>query len=658
MDHKPLDLEEHKGESRAQVWTRRIMFVLLIVLCISFAAPTFGSCSGAFGTGGGPVVASFEIGPEKIDVAAAQFERYDLRLRSVYQLFRPGGDIDEAEVWSALILDEVAKREGIHVSDEQVSRFLERMPEFQTNGAFDPKKYAARIREFQRHTGLDHEGLTAGLRSILRGSVYQSAWLAAYDVPDSRKAYDEWKKRNLKITADYVVQEYAPLRDEALRMPVTEDDLRAARPLPEVTKILAIPARRGIEAAYMRVREITDEHRTKMEEFAASAGVLAADESVAQRAWMQFWDHCKAGGIYSQESWRAWQGRVHDEAVRAWEAAPEASRGEKPKDPRDEAYPAEPKDQFEKIWAPHVVKEVLAREVLRHMVLRAERESKGLADLLPAYEAMGVRVVATAEPISDADFNEKFPERLGKDSEFGQSILRVRMPDDPATFTPKYMVEPAPTTILNYFPEDRGYVVARITSYEKASSKDVLDPEVRPRVEAYVREHRAADLASGRLKEMRTAVDAAGEGVEARRAAFRDRAAAAGLEVRTLRRFNQRTAKPTPAADPSGEAAIAAAARTRHRNRMVDDYPVLSRLDLGRMRDPVLADDATGAAYLALVVEKYEPPPIEMDEATLRIQNMILARQSQQAAMEALSAKEVTKRFHLTYAKKEAPRTE
>ena len=47
MEENPLDLELHEEETLWDAWKRRLMFALLMALCIAFAAPTFGSCDSA-----------------------------------------------------------------------------------------------------------------------------------------------------------------------------------------------------------------------------------------------------------------------------------------------------------------------------------------------------------------------------------------------------------------------------------------------------------------------------------------------------------------------------------------------------------------------------------------------------------------------------------
>ena len=647
----PIDIVEHEGEPKTKVWVRRMLLVLLVGLCISFAAPTFGSCSGALGSGGSKLWGTFRVGSRTIDVHESDFTRASQRYAAVFHVLeRPR--MKDDDVWGQLMLDEAAKAEGIHVSDEQVARFLAMVPRFQSDKKFDKATYESEIRSLAKYMGVDNDGFTAGVRSLLRAQTYESVWLSAYEIPRSREAYEEWKKTNVKLTVEYVTQPFEPLVEQARALPVTDDDIRRAGVLPEVVKMRAIPARRGIEVAYLRVRDVTPERRAALDAFAKEAHLFDATDKEATTesvAWTQFWANCKPGGVYTREAWLALERGDYEKALAEWQKTPEPrDETTKPKDPSDEKWPETPREQFYERWRPFVEAEVLAREALRHMAVRAERESKSFAEVVSSYEQYGVRIVTTPEALSDADLAEKFPEGFGRDSDVEAAVRnQFRFPAPGAQFKPVVSPDPVQAMRLQSRPNDRGWVILRWTSYEPARERELT--EIRDQVEAYYRGYRAHDLARDVLAGIRAKVEAAGADPAARVQAFREAAAAAGLDVQKLRRFNQRTERPIPPVlgptpTPAERNAVS---RIAAKGVVLDHYNFLSRLEVGKFEEPILLDDATGAAYLMLLTDKHEPEPIEMDEMTLQIERQRRSSQSIQELMNAISPKELKKRYKL-----------
>ncbi|MCE9634163.1 MAG: SurA N-terminal domain-containing protein [Planctomycetes bacterium] len=651
LDEKPLDLEVHEGETPFAVWSRRLMFLLLIVLCVSFAAPAVGSCSGALGSGGSKLWGTFEVAGQKFDVHEAEFQRLHARYAAVFRLFDPQGQrsLSNDEVWSQVILDEVAKAEGIHVSDDQIAKFIAMHPAFQSGGKFAEDKYRAEMKNLARYAGVDHEGFTSGLKSILRTEIYRGIYASAFTLPQSREAYDEWKKTNTKITVDYVVQPFSALREKARTLPVTDEDLRRAAILPDIVEMRTTPARRGIEAAYVRVHEVTPEQRAAMQLFVESAGLLPKDQSLEAVAWREYFSNKQEGGPYTRQTWIAAHRPAYEKELAAWTALPEPRpEASKPVDPSTVAWPEKPSDVFYKQWRGAVEIEVLGREVLRNMASRAEREGKAFADLLPEFAAMGVRVTSTPEPLTDAELVTKFPEGLGRESELEQAVrTRFRLPEGGAKFAPTALPDPVPACRVSDKPLERGWIALRWTSYEPARERDVL--EIREKATDAYRAYRATELARDTLVEIRKKVEDAGGDVAAKRAALRKLAGEAGLSVQEIRRFNARTEKPRPQllAEDATQDAREAADRAVHRSRIQDDYPLLSKQEAGKIRDPILLDERTLAAYLILLVDKSEPGPIEMDAATLRNERMMRSYQSRTLMGSALGAKELKSRYRM-----------
>jgi hypothetical protein len=656
MEQKPLDLEVHEGETKLDVWKRRVLFLLLIVLCVAFAAPTFGSCSGALGSGGSNVWGSFTVAGRRFVVREADFRRAHARYAAFARLYpgaaarlfpeieRKAGFGDD-EIWAQLILDEAAKAGGVHVSDAEVQEALESHPQFQTAGHFDRDKYSAEMRQMHRYQGVDHAEFTSALRSILRTERWRSVWASAYSVPQSRETWQEWSKRNVKLTVDYVVQPYAPLAAKVASLPVTDEELKRIKILPKAVELLTLPARRGYEAAFVRTREVTDAQREAMTKLAADAGLLPKDESLQMVAWRQFYSNSKTGP-YTRTAWIALHKPEYEAKLAEWQKLPEPRpEGSKPKEPGAD-WPEKPADEFGTYWRPFVEADVLGAATLRHMAGRAERESKSFADLAADFAQYGVRVVKTAEPLADADLPEKFPEGLGKDSELEGTVrAALRAPEAGTAFVPKVVTEPFLACRINERIRDRGWMIVRCSSYEAPRERDIN--EVRKELENIFREHRATELAGDLLRNVRTQVEAVQGDVAAKEAALRKLAGEAGLEVRTIRRFNALTERPTPPPAGGDAAAEAAAAQIRQRVRVQDEYPFLSKLDAGKFRDPVILDDRAGGAFLMLVVEKQEPGPLEIDEATLqseRIGRMYMARESM---LDHFAPKELKARYGL-----------
>jgi hypothetical protein len=279
------------------------------------------------------------------------------------------------------------------------------------------------------------------------------------------------------------------------------------------------------------------------------------------------------------------------------------------------------------------------------MALRAERESKSFADLAPEYARFGVRVAATPEPLTEADLGEKFPEGLGKDTEL-VSLIRAKfpLPAAGAAFVPKVYPDPIPTTRVNERLNDRGSFIVRWNAVEPPKQKDVAD--VRADMDQAVYARRREDMARDALADLRKKVEAdPGD----RAAALRARAAEAGLEVQTLRRFNQYSWSPAPPEDGTTPEQKAAADRVRRRVRVQHDWHTLSRTDPGKFRDPILLDQNVGAAFLELVTEKTDPVVQEFGDDALARARSTKSMELGNKLGTMLSFDELAKRYELRF---------
>ena len=137
MEENPLDLEQHQEESLWDVWKRRLMFVLLIALCITFAAPSFGGCETALGSGGSEIYGTFRVDGELVEVSRSHFDGTWQRLARTMTVVQSRPPESDEAIWAHIILNAAAEREGIHVPRSRVDRWLARQAMFQQGGAFD-----------------------------------------------------------------------------------------------------------------------------------------------------------------------------------------------------------------------------------------------------------------------------------------------------------------------------------------------------------------------------------------------------------------------------------------------------------------------------------------------------------------------------------------
>jgi hypothetical protein len=654
-EEKPLDLEEKPDDTKLAVWKRRIIFAFLILLCVSFAAPTFGSCSGALGSGGGEKLGSFVVAGERHAVYDREFSnavRGAYSLRAFFGNARADEEDDE-EIWQFLVLDRVARAAGIHVPGAQITELL-RESGFDREGRFDEDRFRSEMRGLAERGGVDREALLEHLAARLRISTWQRQWLYAFDQPPAGELFDAWKKNHVKVTTAWVAAPYDQWAAETDALPVTDADLQLVANLPEVIEKRRIGTRRSVEAIVLRVRDVTPERRTALEALCRTAGVFPDEQSLRTAAFRHFFSNRKAGGYYTKESWAALEAPAYDAAKKAyekalaeWTALPEPRPGAAPVAPVDPlaTWPADdPRREFEGFWEPRVRAELLAQEAVRLFLARAEREGKSFGDLLPEYAQYGFTVVTSPEPLDDPGLST-FPDGLGPDSEFA-SVVRTVFTEPPAgtAFAPRVHPHPVPTTVHNDRAGDRGSFGLRWTALVPAKFRDVT--EVREVAESIVKARRRADRARQVLTDLRKAAEGeSGDRLEA----LRKHAAAAGLEVQVLRRFNDRTWRPSLPEEGTTAESKARWRAARFRNRVQEDYRKLATVTPGSFRDPILSDDAVGAAFLTLVTDAVEPAPVEFTEDALRIEEFARRQADQGLIQEALGFEALRKRYDISF---------
>ena len=648
MEENPLDLEQHEEETLWDVWKRRLMFFLLIALCVTFAAPSFSSCDSAIGSGGSQLYAKYRVGGETVDVARADFDAVWSRLALTLRVVDQAPPQSDDQVWSHILLNAAAEREGLYVPQERVDRWLAAQARFQQGGAFDEGAYRAALRD-STDARLSHKGFSQTLTELLRIREYLGVYQTAFELVPSEEAFARWQARNEKLSVSYVVQPFAGFRAAVEAENPSDEDLAKFARLPTAADRLRVGARKTVEAAVLLVRDMDDVQVVELENLLRDQGVLT--ESVDVPGLKEYYGARDA--IYTRENWLrdarekyALAMEHHAGLVQEWEKQDEATRGERPPEPPDPALDAVPDqiiDRYKKFWKPRVVREVLAREFLRLFAARAERENRTFEDLAKEYLVTGVRVVKNETPLEDSEFAEGYPLDLGRDSELATTVRTyLRGPATGRTFTPEVHLEPVPTTRLGRTLNDRGYMVLRLDAFESSRLRDVS--EARDEIVEMWRDHEVRTRSKDRLDAIRTKVL---DGLSTLETA----AAADGLDVSVLRRFNRATAERRPAAIAPGAepdaARLAAIAAVDHRNRVVRDYPILLNVEPGQFRASVLLDDRTGAAYLVRVDSKHSPGPMEIGAPELQAERFALMDENRDEIFKLQSLESLKKRFQL-----------
>jgi len=653
-----LDPDAHEGDTVTSVWKRRMILVLLIILVVAVAAPTFGGCSGFFSTR--KIVASYEVAGRSYDVSEEELARAHTNLHSMMLLLGlqrglPEGDAGVNEALRKLMLASAAKASGVRVPDAQIAELLESRPQFQVAGKFDEGRYRAALSSFSRG-GMTHEFLCDILRTELLAETYEQLGAVMFEVVPGDGAYDAWKKRSIKLSVEFVASPYEAQRAKIEAMQPSIEELDKIAAMPAVKSILAVPPRKTIEVAYLKVEDMTDEQFAAAKKFAEDAELFTEDRPLDAEAFVLF--HTDRESNFTKAHW----GELHDPEYparkRAWEAdhatwekEPKEGRRQEPAEPKDPTigYPAEEPAQFP-LWKDRAQKEVLAQKITTHLAVRAEREVKSLAEVGAEYARFGVKVVKNPEPLADDAIVEKFPDPVARDSEFDQ-VARVifRAPAEGAVFKPQYQTQAVPTTRQSEKLHDRGYMVMRLDSCDPARQYQV--GERREAVLEYWRKYQIAEAAKTLADEIRKKAEAASPDVAKVAEAMEKAAAEAGLSAQSIRRFNRTTDAPKPPVAAAGQTLSpeiqAAARRITERNRVQQDYQTLSSLDVGKLRDPVLVDEKSGAAYVIAVTEKHEPLPVEMRDADLNQEEYAAAQKARMKFDSLFGYEALVKRFNV-----------
>lgn len=661
MTEKPeLDPEIHEDDTAVSVWKRRMVLILLIILVVAVAAPTFAGCSGFVAAK--KTAATFEVEGTSHLLTDEDLHKFIARYQTMYRLFDPRRGMPEGDEFTkqalrTLMLDAAAKAQGIHVPDERVLTLARRIPAFMAPGTseFDERQCRNVLAQFGG--ALTWQTLCETLRTEMRVAEYMRAYSVAYDLVPGDDAFESWRKRNVKLTVDYVVSPFAAAREKVAAMQPSEEDLRTTAELPAVKALLAVPPRKTVEVAYIKAAEMTAEQFEAAKKFTYDAEIFDEDQTLDDAAMRYFMGHSDI--IYTKDRWREIADPTWAKAHREWEddhakwdKEPKEGRRAEPVEPKDPAGDYDSKEEVAKfaLWRDRVLKETVAEKIVANLGERADKEGKSLSDVGAEFARFGVKVVRNAEPLTDAEIVQKYPDPVARDSEFDQVVIaQFKAPAEGAVFKRQYQKAPVPTTKLADRVADRGWMVLCLEGCDPARLFPVS--EKKDLVVDFWRRHRVGELARSAAEEIQKKVSAAGPDAAKMAEAMRQAAKDAGLDVQTLRRFNRTTTSPKPpVAGPDGhlsEATQNLARRIAARNRVQQDYGILSLLDAGRLREPVLVDETAEAAFVILVVEKYEPTPLEMQDSELRQERIMLASQAVTKSNDLNSYETLAKRYNL-----------
>jgi len=469
---------------------------------------------------------------------------------------------------------------------------------------------------------------------------------------------------NLRLTVGFVVQPFGPLETEFAAQEPGEDALQKFVGDKEEYKV---PPRKTIETAFVRATDVSDEQFAQLETFAFAQELVPVEEGddatlvLDRELFSRFWEAYDDGSRYTKEQWAAIQRRDpafqealtdYEKLLDEWKQKPAADRGPEP--PRDFDDPgANPwadataaGDVLRNYWRGFVAREHLGELVLEHMAARAEAESKSFADLLPEYEALGVRVVVNEEPLTAEDLKDGYPDDLAKGNEF-TNVVRTYLQGPPgeATFTAQVHTDAFPLSQYEGQVQQAGSMVVRLAGYEQSRKRNF--GEVREEALDDWRKYQVTTTARDRLLAVEKAVKDGGK-------TLADAAAEAGLPLRRLREFNTSTKKrrlPALATDGAVDPRLQELHDSiRYENFVYDRYRQLSDLEPGQFLPGGVQTDArrTKAAYLIQLAAEREPARIEIDDMALQTQKRIMSFTSSRQEVEGVLGYEaLAKRFQL-----------
>lgn len=648
MEDNPLDLEFHEEDDTVfSVVKRRIMFVVLIGLCVAMAAPSFGSCESALGGRDEGMAGEFTVDGEMFRVSRQEFQKARLRLWSAHAILSGGRDADDKDpaVWSYLMLDAAARKAGIHIPPQEIGRRLVKQGSLARafiapDGQVDAQRYAEYVRSAAGNA-VSVDTATQALGELMRGTEYVQLYLPAMRTTTEQDAFDTWRKDNPKLGVTYAAVPFADHEAEVEGQSPTDDELALIQQDPSLRGTFQVASRKRIEAAYLHVRSIDDALATKLRDFATAEGLLD-DADPAMDLDLKAFElyHRDRERVFTESRWLA----ARESGIAPWltgAGSEEDDGGE-----TERVYPDNDEQRFDEFWGPWARREWLARAAVERLARAAEQQQLSLAEAASKapFADLGIQVVSNEELLADDEFAERFPEGLAVDTEFS-ILLRGELagPAEGEAFLPKVRNTAIGTTNLMTQLGDRGSMVLRLADWQAARPMTMDEIKEREDVLDAWRRWKVRGMVEKRLSALVESIEG-GKSME-------DAVAEAGLELRTLPGFRSDASRPTPpTADPGEELSpelATLAARIRHRNRVVDRYRELLRLNPGELLEPPPLDSAAEAGLLIRVDSKTPPTVREMGTQEMSVQMQRQALTNRRAVVESLSFEALSDRFAL-----------
>ena len=180
-----------------------LMIIITILVIIAFAWLYNGTRFEKIGAGVVAKIYNRNLLQADVDRIARKFSlSYQLGLVDLAQDL--GGGRTQSEslenfVWNSLVLQHEAERLQIEPTDDEVFASLKTLPAFQTNGAFDPQKYATILQDALAPRGFTQEQLELMVREDLRlkksrrSSARPSRFRPPSSAPYTRSRTRKWK---------------------------------------------------------------------------------------------------------------------------------------------------------------------------------------------------------------------------------------------------------------------------------------------------------------------------------------------------------------------------------------------------------------------------------------------------------------------------------
>jgi peptidyl-prolyl cis-trans isomerase D len=286
-----------------------ILLLLVILAFVAFYIPDFMQPSGAAGSGaevawvGGSSISSAEF----LRTYRFQESRYRQQLGAQYSpdLMRQLGfdNLVLRELVQSKILLLEAERQGISVADEEVSKLIVNLPEFQTSGKFIGRDaYLSLLAQNGLTASVFEEQLRQDLmRQKLQSLVTDGIVVAEDDVRE------EYRRRNEKLQLEYA---FFPKSDFESQVQVSDDDARRyfdenpkefEHPIQRKVRFITLTPQLFVSTVNVNDREIEryyNENRSRFEtpeQVQASHILLKTDEGKDEAAVRK-----KAEGVLAQ----------------------------------------------------------------------------------------------------------------------------------------------------------------------------------------------------------------------------------------------------------------------------------------------------------------------------------------------------------------------